>query len=105
MSTPSHAEPEKLLPTAPTAAVGAIRRVGEADRLAAKQPDRFDVGSTAWVTARFTAEELMPKSLWQKWLDESYALSSGAAAGTLVFNASSASAISSGGIYGSTIVS
>ena len=46
----------------------------EAVKLAAKQPDRFDVGKTAWVTARFSAEKPMPKKLWSKWLDESYAL-------------------------------
>ncbi len=45
----------------------------EATRLAEKDPDRFQVGS--WVTARFTAEEPMPKKLWTKWLDESYELS------------------------------
>ena len=47
----------------------------EAIRLAKQEPDRFDVGSTAWVTARFTADEPMPKKLWEKWLDESYELS------------------------------
>ena len=52
----------------------------EAARLAAKEPDRFDVGSTSWVTARFTAEKPMPKRLWEKWLDESYALSLGTGA-------------------------
>ena len=46
----------------------------EAAKLAAKEPDRFDVGKTAWVTARFSAEKPMPKRLWSKWLDESYAL-------------------------------
>lgn len=47
----------------------------EATKLAEKEPDRFQVGSTAWVTARFTAEKPMPKKLWAKWLDESYELS------------------------------
>ena len=47
----------------------------EAFKLAKNQPDRFDVGSSAWVTARFTAEKPMPKKLWEKWLDESYRLS------------------------------
>ena len=47
----------------------------DAARLAEKEPDRFDVGTTAWVTARFTADKPMPKQLWQKWLDESYSLS------------------------------
>ena len=46
----------------------------QAEELAQKEPDRFDVGSTAWVTARFDAARPMPKRLWQKWLKESYAL-------------------------------
>jgi hypothetical protein len=47
----------------------------EAKKLAKTDPDRFEHGSTGWVTARFTAEKPMPKRLWEKWLDESYALS------------------------------
>ena len=43
--------------------------------LAKKAPDDYQVGSSAWVTARFSAEKPMPKALWTKWLDESYALS------------------------------
>ncbi len=46
----------------------------EAAKLAKKQPDCYDVGSTNWVTARFTAEEPMPKKIWEKWLTESYEL-------------------------------
>ena len=46
----------------------------EAERLAAADPDRFDVGAGPWITARFTADDPMPKKLWKKWLDESYAL-------------------------------
>ncbi len=47
----------------------------EAERLAKRAPEDFQVGSTAWVTARFSAASPMPKALWTKWLDESYALS------------------------------
>lgn len=46
----------------------------EAAKLAKKEPDLYQVGSTAWVTARFTAERPMPKKTWEKWLDESYEL-------------------------------
>lgn len=49
----------------------------EAVRLAKKNPDLYEVGSTGWVTARFTAEKPMPKKLWEAWLDESYELSVG----------------------------
>ena len=49
--------------------------IPEATKLAKEQPDCFEVGSTAWVTARFTADQPMPKKLWEKWLDESYTLS------------------------------
>ena len=47
----------------------------EAAQLAEKRPDDFQVGSGIWVTARFSSEKPLPKMLWQKWLDESYALS------------------------------
>lgn len=47
----------------------------EAARLAKKEPKNFQVGSGVWVTARFSSEDPLPKSLWQKWLDESYVLS------------------------------
>lgn len=55
--------------------------IPEANRLAKKSPGLYDVGSIGWVTARFTAEEPMPQALWQKWLDESYALSLAVASG------------------------
>ena len=51
------------------------KSISEAEKLAKKEPDNFQVGSTAWVTARFTADKPMPKKLWEKWLDESYELS------------------------------
>ena len=47
----------------------------EAEALANSDPDDYQVGSTAWVTARFSAESPMPARRWKKWLDESYALS------------------------------
>jgi len=50
-------------------------------KLAEKEPDRFEVGSTAWVTARFTADKPLSRKLWEKWLDESYELSIASGAG------------------------
>ena len=49
----------------------------QAQKLAEENPERFDAGSTGWVTARFTAEEPLPKRIWGKWLAESYELTSG----------------------------
>jgi len=58
------------------------RSRSQAEKLAAKEPDRYEVGSTAWITTRFTAEKPLPKSIWEKWLKESYELAiSGAAKG------------------------
>ena len=51
--------------------------IAEATRLAKKEPDRFQVGNTSWVTARFTSQEPLPKTIWERWLDESYELSGG----------------------------
>jgi hypothetical protein len=45
--------------------------------LAKQAPERFEVGTTGWVTARFTAEEPLPKRIWQKWLRESYEVTCG----------------------------
>ncbi len=47
----------------------------QAENLAEKAPEDYQAGSGVWVTARFSSEKPLPKSLWQKWLDESYALS------------------------------
>ena len=44
----------------------------QAEKLAAKEPDRYSAGSTGWVTVRFTAEKPIPKTVWEKWLKESY---------------------------------
>lgn len=49
--------------------------IPQAAKLAEKEPDNYQLGNTAWVTARFTAEQPMPKKVWEKWLDESYELS------------------------------
>ena len=49
------------------------KSIPEATRLAKKAPDDYDVGKMGWVTARFTDEKPLPKKLWEKWLDESYA--------------------------------
>ncbi len=38
--------------------------MSQALKLAAESPERFEVGSTGWVTARFTAEEPLPKRIW-----------------------------------------
>ena len=46
----------------------------EAIKLAEASPDDYQAGSTAWVTARFSADKPMPVRRWKKWLDESYAL-------------------------------
>jgi hypothetical protein len=51
----------------------------QAEALAKERPDDFQAGSTAWVTARFSAEKPLPKRLWTKWLRESHALAAGAA--------------------------
>ena len=51
----------------------------QAEALAEERPDDFQVGKTAWVTARFSAEKPMPKRMWTKWLKESYALAEAAA--------------------------
>lgn len=52
--------------------------LAQARKLAAQHPQRFEVGTTGWVTARFTAEEPLPKTLWEPWLAESYEVTCGA---------------------------
>ena len=49
----------------------------EARALAEREPDRFEVGSTRWVTTRFSAERPLAKRIWGKWLKESRAAVSG----------------------------
>jgi len=57
------------------------RSRAQAEKLAQGDPDRFEVGSTDWVTTRFTAEKPLAKRIWEKWLKESYELAAGAASG------------------------
>ena len=49
----------------------------QARKLATQQPKRFEVGTTGWVTARFTAEEPLPRQIWGRWLAESYDVTCG----------------------------
>jgi hypothetical protein len=53
----------------------------QARELAKTRPDRFEIGSTGWVTTRFTAEEPLPENVWEKWLEESYGLAARSGAG------------------------
>ena len=53
------------------------RSMPQARELAAAEPARFEVASTGWVTTRFSAEKPLPKSIWRKWLKESYDLCCG----------------------------
>ena len=55
--------------------------MAEAMKLAKQHPDDYQVGSSSWVTARFSAAKPMPTRLWKKWLDESYALTAKSPAG------------------------
>lgn len=48
--------------------------ISQATQLAEKEPKRFEVSKTGWVTTRFTEEEPLSKRIWKKWLLESYNL-------------------------------
>ncbi len=45
----------------------------EAKGLANSQPERIELGVGNWITTRFTAEDPLPKKIWNSWLKESYA--------------------------------
>ena len=46
--------------------------LSEAKKLAAQDPQRFEVGAGNWATTRFSDEEPLPEGLWNRWLSESY---------------------------------
>ena len=53
------------------------RSLDRARQLAEKEPGRFEVGRAGWVTARFSDEKPLPRSVWEKWIEESYGLATG----------------------------
>ncbi len=44
----------------------------EAENLVEDEPERYEIGVGNWVTTRFSKEEPLPKSIWKRWLRESY---------------------------------
>lgn len=48
--------------------------LGEAAKLAAKEPDRYQVGSSGWVSIKFGADAPPPLDVLERWIDESYRL-------------------------------
>lgn len=46
--------------------------LGEAESLARREPERYEVGLGNWVTTRFSAEDPLPKGIWGRWLKESH---------------------------------
>ncbi|MBC8327197.1 MAG: hypothetical protein H8E31_00445 [Planctomycetes bacterium] len=50
-----------------------LASMDEARELAEKEPDRFGVGSSGWVSTWFSAEKPLPKKIWSRWLKESHA--------------------------------
>ncbi len=52
--------------------------VETAKDMSRSEPGRIEVGVGNWVTARFSAEEPLPKNVWNSWLKESYAVATGA---------------------------
>ncbi len=50
------------------------KSMDEAIGLSQSDPDQYEVGSTGWVTARFSTKNPIPARRWKKWLDESYGI-------------------------------
>ncbi len=50
-----------------------VTGLDEAAQLAKEEPERFALGTGSWVTARFSAEEPLPKKIWSRWLKDSHA--------------------------------
>ncbi len=49
----------------------------QAKGLASKDSDRIQAGGTGWVTARFTTARPLAKTIWKKWVRESFKLAGG----------------------------
>lgn len=46
--------------------------VKEAEKLAKKNPDNYDVGKFGWTKVTFPRNKKPPKGLLERWIDESY---------------------------------
>jgi hypothetical protein len=44
----------------------------QARDLSNDSPERYEIGSTGWVTTRFTADDPLSPAIWQPWLQDSY---------------------------------
>ena len=44
----------------------------QAKDLAKSEPDRFELGTGNWVTARFSSESPLPQKIWSRWLKEAH---------------------------------
>jgi len=47
--------------------------LAQAKGLAKSEPERFELGVGNWVTTRFSAEDPLPRKIWNNWLKESCA--------------------------------
>ena len=51
--------------------------IAQAEKLADKKPEVYSVGKNGWVTARFSVDKPLPKSVWEKWVKEAYEIAAG----------------------------